>query len=148
MTIKEYVLFKLENEYYGIDIHNVETIEKVMPITRVPYTRDFIKGVINLRGNVVPVIDLRKRFKLNNKEYDDNSRIIIVKLDEITVGMIVDSSSEVIQLGENDIDEAPSLKGTNEESYVKCIGKKNNLIIMIIDLYKVLEINEIVKDLL
>lgn len=148
MSVQEYVLFKLENEYYGIDIHKVETIEKVMPITRVPYTRDFVKGVVNLRGNVVPVIDLRKRFKLNEKEHDDNSRIIIVKLDEIIVGMIVDTSSEVIQLGENDIDEAPSLKGNNEESYVKCIGKKNDLIIMIIDLYKILDINEIEKDLL
>ncbi|WP_432665032.1 chemotaxis protein CheW [Wukongibacter baidiensis] len=147
MAIQEYVLFKLENEYYGIDIHNVETIEKVMPITRVPYTRNFIKGVINLRGNVVPVIDLRKRFKLAPKEYDDNSRIIIVKLEEVTVGMIVDSSSEVIQLGDDDIDDAPALKGSNEESYVKCIGKKNNRIIMIIDLYKVLDINEIEKDL-
>ncbi len=147
MAIQEYVLFKLENEYYGIDIHNVETIEKVMPITRVPYTRNFIKGVINLRGNVVPVIDLRKRFKLIEKEYDDNSRIIIVKLEEVTVGMIVDSSSEVIQLGEDDIDDAPVLKGSNDESYVKCIGKKNNRIIMIIDLYKALDINEIEKDL-
>ena len=147
MAIQEYVLFKLDSEYYGIDIHNVETIEKIMPMTRVPYTRDFIKGVMNLRGNVVPVIDLRKRFKLREKEYDDNSRIIITKLDEVTVGMIVDSSSEVIQLVEEDIDEAPSLKGTNEENFVKCIGKKNNLIIMIIDLYKALDINSIEKDL-
>ena len=147
MSTQEYVLFKLENEYYGIDIHNVETIEKIMPITRVPYTRDFVKGVINLRGNVVPVIDLRKRFNLAEKEYDDNSRIIIAKLDEITVGMIVDSSSEVFQLSDDDIDEAPSLKGSNDEGYVKCIGKKNDLIIMIIDLYKALDINEIEKDL-
>ena len=147
MSIQEYVLFKLDNEYYGIDIHNVETIEKVMPMTRVPYTKNFIKGVVNLRGNVVPVIDLRKRFELTEKEYDDNSRIIIVKLDEITVGMIVDSSSEVIQLSEEDIEEAPSLKGNSEENFVKCIGKKNDRIIMIIDLYKILDINDIEKDI-
>lgn len=147
MSIQEYVLFKLDNEFYGIDIHNVETIEKVMPITRVPYTKDFIKGVVNLRGNVVPVIDLRKRFELTEKEYDDNSRIIIVKLDEITVGMIVDSSSEVIQLSEEDIEDAPTLKGTSEESFVKFIGKKDERIIMIIDLYKILDINDIEKDL-
>ncbi|SHJ91305.1 chemotaxis protein CheW [Paramaledivibacter caminithermalis] len=147
MPIKEYVVFKLDNEYYGIDIHNVETIEKVMPMTRVPYTKDFVKGVINLRGNVVPVIDLRKRFDLSMKEYDENSRIIIVKLDEITVGMTVDSSSEVIQLSEKDIEEAPSLKGTSEENFVKCIGKKDKRIIMIIDLYKILDINDMEKEL-
>lgn len=143
MSIQEYVLFKLDNEYYGIDIHNVETIEKVIPITRVPYTNDFVKGVTNLRGNVVPVIDLRNRFNLSEKEYDDNSRIIIVKLEEIIVGMIVDSSSEVIQLNEDEIDEAPSLKGTNEKTFIKCIGKKNNRIIMIIDLKKALDIHDV-----
>ncbi|WIF94660.1 chemotaxis protein CheW [Caminicella sporogenes] len=142
----EYVLFKLDNEYYGIDIQNVETIEKIMSITRVPYTQDYIKGVINLRGNVVPVIDLRKRFKLEEKEYNENSRIIIVKIEDITVGMIVDSSSEVIQISNENIDEAPVLKNNSEESFVKHIAKNDEQIIMIIDLCKILGINEDVNE--
>lgn len=147
MSNLEYVLFKLNNEYYGINIHNVETIEKLMSITRVPYTPDFIKGVINLRGNVVPVIDLRKRFKLEEKEFDENNRIIIVKLDDITVGMIVDSSSEVIQISREDIDEAPVLKNNYDDNFIKHIAKNNGQIIMIIDLYKILGINNISNEL-
>jgi len=140
MSNLEYVLFKLDNEHYGIDIHNVETIEKLMSITRVPYTHDYIKGVINLRGNVIPVISLRERFMLDDKEFDENSRVIIVKLEDIIVGMIVDSSSEVIQISQSDIDEAPSLKSNNEYSFIKHIAKNNNQIIMIIDLHKILDI--------
>lgn len=143
MSTNEYVLFKLDNEYYGIDINNVETIEKITPITRVPYTQKFVKGVINLRGNVVPVIDLRKRFSLTERSFDDNTRIIIVKLDDITIGMIVDSSSEVIQLKEEDIDESPSINSNTEDYFIKCIGKNENRIIMIIDLYKILNINQL-----
>lgn len=142
----EYVLFKLDNESYGLNIHNVETIEKIMPITRVPYTEDYVKGVINLRGNVVPVIDLRKRFILPKREFNDDSRIIIVRLEDITVGMIVDSSSEVIQFSDNEIDEAPSIKSNTEENYIKCIGKKNNRIILIVDLYKVLNITHLINE--
>ncbi len=142
----EYVLFKLDNENYGLNIHNVETIEKILPITRVPYAKDFVKGVVNLRGNVVPVIDLRKRFDLPDKEFDENSRVIIVKAEDITVGMVVDASSEVIQFSNDEIDEAPSIKGTNEDSFIKCIGKKNNRIIMIVDLLKVLDINHLLNE--
>jgi len=136
----EYVLFKLANEFYGLNIHNVETIEKILPITRVPYTENYVKGVINLRGNVVPVIDLRKRFGLEEREVSEESRIIIVKVEDITIGMIVDASSEVIQFSEEEIEEAPTLKN-NDDNYIKCIGKKNDRIIMIVDLYKVLNIN-------
>lgn len=146
MASQEYVLFKLEDEYYGIDINNVETIEKIMPITRVPYTQDFVKGVINLRGNVVPVIDLRKRLNLEEKPYDDNSRIIIVQIDDITVGMIVDSSSEVIQLNDDEIDESPSINIDNDDYFIECIGKKDNRIIIIINLHKVLNINNLLND--
>ncbi len=143
MSSQEFVLFKLDNEYYGIDIHNVETIEKIMPITRVPYTDKFVKGVINLRGNVVPVIDLRIRFGLEKRDYNDNSRIIIVKLDDVTVGLIVDSSSEVIQLNSDEIDESPTLKNKVDDSYVKFIGKKNDQIIIIIDIKRILEIDNL-----
>ncbi len=140
MSSNEYVLFKLDDEHYGINIRNVETIEKIMAITRVPYTPNFIKGVVNLRGNVVPVIDLRIRFDLDKRDYDEDTRIIIVKLDEITIGLIADSSSEVIQLDDKDIDESPALRNKDDDNYVKCIGKKNNQIIMIIDIDRILGI--------
>lgn len=145
--MKEYVLFKLADEHYGINILNVETIEKEMPMTRVPYAKSYVKGVINLRGNVVPVIDLRKRMNLPELEYGDETRIIIVKLEEATVGIIVDSSSEVIQLEDEQIDEAPSITGQEEESFIECIGKSESNIIMLIDLYRLLELDDVEKDI-
>lgn len=138
--IKEFVTFRLNQEYYGIDINNVENIEKVLPITRVPYSSPYVKGVVNLRGIIVPVVDLRIRFGLEPKAASDESRIIIINLDEMKIGMLVDSSSEVLQISEDDIDAAPNVKKDIDNEFIKNIGKKNGRIIMLIDLFKVLNI--------
>ncbi len=140
--IVELVVFKLCDEHYGIDIHNVENIEKVMPITRVPYTERYVEGVVNLRGNIIPIIDLRSRFKLEKIQRGDDARIIIVKVNDIRIGMIVDSSSEVLQLEKNQIDSAPSIKGNIDEDYITHIGKNDGRIVMLLDLEKVLGIEE------
>jgi len=141
--VLEFVIFKLCNEYYGIDIQNVENIEKVLRITRVPYTEDYIEGVVNLRGNIIPIIDLRARFNLEEKNTDEESRIIIVRAKGLTVGMVVDSSSEVLQLENDSIDEAPAIKGNVDKDYISQIGKSDGRIIMLIDLLKVLGIEDI-----
>ncbi|GAU79852.1 chemotaxis protein CheW [Fusibacter sp. 3D3] len=138
--IKEFVTFRLNQEYYGIDINNVENIEKVLPITRVPYSSPYVRGVVNLRGIIVPVVDLRIRFGLTPKEATDESRIIIINLEEMKIGMLVDSSSEVLQISEDDIDAAPTVKKDVNNEFIKNIGKKNERIIMLIDLFKVLNI--------
>ena len=141
--IREFVTFRLNQEYYGINIQNVENIEKVLPITRIPYTLNYIKGVVNLRGIIVPVVDLRARFWLEKKATSEESRIIIVNLDENKIGMLVDSSSEVLQIMEEDIDDAPNVKKELNNEFIKNIGKKNGRIIMLIDLYKVLNIEHL-----
>lgn len=138
----EYVIFKLNGEHYGIDIKNVENIEKLIPITRVPYTENFVEGVVNLRGVIIPVVDLRRRFGLETRVLDDESRIIIVNISELKVGMIVDSSSEVLKLDREDIDAAPSIRGNTGTDYIREIGKNEGRIIMLIDLHKVLGIEE------
>ena len=94
-TTNEYVIFKIEREYYGINIHHVENIEKIIAITRIPYTKPYIQGVVNLRGNIIPIVHIRKRFSLPEKEFTDESRIIITNVGETKIGIIVDSSSEV-----------------------------------------------------
>lgn len=140
--IKEFVTFKLNQEHYGIDINNVENIEKVLPITRVPYSSQYVKGVVNLRGIIVPVVDLRSRFGLEAKLATDESRIIIINLEDMKIGMLVDSSSEVLQISEDDIDASPNVKKDINNEFIKNIGKKNGRIIMLIDLFKVLNIEQ------
>lgn len=140
--INEYVVFEIENEYYGIDIKLVENIEKPKAITRVPYTKDFIEGVVNLRGNIIPVLYLRKRFDIDHKEMDEDSRIIIINYKDYNVGLIVDSSSEVVQLKNSKIENAPKIKDDKKLNYVKEVGKDNERIIMLLDMKKVLDVKE------
>jgi len=138
----EYVVFKLNGEFYGVDINNVENIERYTEITRVPYTNKYIKGIINLRGNITPVIDLRERFGLPASDLTDEMRIMIVKAKELNIGMVVDSSSEVLQLDIEDIDEAPTVSAGTDENFISKIGKKDGRIVMLIDILKVLNLVE------
>ncbi|WZL74866.1 chemotaxis protein CheW [Clostridiaceae bacterium 35-E11] len=137
-TQNQYVLFRLDNEYYGIDILNVQTIEKVMNITRVPRALDYVEGVINLRGEIVPVINLRKRFLLPEIKVNEESRIIIVSIEDTVIGLLVDGSSEVLQLAAEDIDDVSNITDSIRNDYIKGIGKKDNRIIILLDLKKVL----------
>lgn len=134
----QYVLFKLDDEDYGIEIEYVKTIEKTLNITRVPNTKPYVKGVINLRGEVIPVISLRERFGLPVKDNNNDTRIIIVSIKDYVVGLIVDSSSEVIHLDDNEIDNPPSVGGVNNVEFIKGIGKKDGKLIMLLNLKKVL----------
>lgn len=142
----QYVLFKLDNESYGIDIFHVETIEKVMDITRVPHAHYYVEGVINLRGEVVPVINLRKRFNLPQIAVNDETRIIIVSVEDMIVGLLVDSSSEVLQLNLGSIDDVQNIAENMKNDYVKGIGKDGERIIILLDLKKILENTDINHD--
>lgn len=146
MSEKKYVVFKLQNEFYGIDIDNVQGIEKVQDFTIVPNSKDYIKGVINLRGEVVPIIELRKRFGLVEKEIDENSRIIVVFLKDLQVGMLVDSSSEVIEFTPEEVDTAPTSIESNYEDFVKAIGKKDERLIILLSTEKILDIKNDLRD--
>ena len=138
MNDNQFVIFRLADEYYGIKIENVETIERIMEITRVPKTQNYIKGVINLRGEIVPIIDLRDRLGLPSKDYDSETRIIVNKKQELMIGYIVDSASEV-----KDIPPSAISYGTFEENlsetFVKGIGKVENQMIILLDVDKIIE---------
>lgn len=136
----QYVVFKINEQYYAIDIFKVKIIERISDFTRVPNSPSYIKGIINLRGDVVPVVDLRARFSMESKIDKENSRIIIIRLEELIVGLIVDSSSEVISLEQGDIDPPPSVAASKEYDYISGIGKVDERMIMILDVNKVLEI--------
>ena len=138
--IKQFVIFKLENEEYGIDILRVKTIEKMSVITRVPKAPPYIKGVITLRGEVVPIIDLREKFNVKATEESENTRIIIIYVDDVTIGLIVDSVSEVTEIDSASIEESPEAVGNIEISNICGIGKLNDRIIILLDAYKILNI--------
>ncbi|MEJ8302561.1 chemotaxis protein CheW [Saccharibacillus sacchari] len=127
------IVFALGNEEYGIDVDKVRTIERMMPITRVPKTYSFIKGVINLRGVVIPVIDLRGRFNLEESEYTDQTRIIIVAVGEMEVGFIVDAANDVVDLDRDNIDSPPEVVGGVKAKYLDGVAKvgEDRLLIML-----------------
>lgn len=142
-NIRQFVEFRIGEEEYGIDILQVKTIERMMPITRVPKAPNFVEGVINLRGEIVPVIDLKKRFDLPSGETTDNTRIIIVSVDDITVGMIVDSATEVVQLTQDAIEPAPPITGSIDSNYLDGVGKIEGRLLILLNVAKLLKPQEI-----
>lgn len=133
--VKKYLIFKLGNEEYGIDIHKIITIIKhEMSIARVPKTPSYLKGVFNLRGEIIPVMSLRLKFGLPEDVFDEETRIIIIKLDEISVGLIVDSVSEVLELVEDATESIANIAGKLSLDYISGIGKMNGRIITLLNL--------------
>ncbi|NBG87590.1 chemotaxis protein CheW [Isachenkonia alkalipeptolytica] len=139
---QQYVIFKLEGESYGIPIEYVKTIEKMTEMTRVPNAPDYLEGVINLRGEVVPIINMRKRFDLSELDEAEDTRTIILELEEISVGMIVDSSSEVLSINNSAIDQTISLDAAVQDEHIRGIGKIDERMIILLNLYKVLQIQD------
>ena len=136
------VVFELANEFYGINIADVESIIKMLPITRMPHAPQFVEGVINLRGAVLPVVDLRKRFGLNAQEADRQTRIIVTTLSGLKVGIVVDSVAEVITVSDSDIEPTPSMVTTMDSTFITGIAKINDRLIIMLDLTKVLTLSE------
>ena len=139
VTDNKYVIFKLNKEYYGISINNVISIEKMQGSTRIPNGPSYVKGVINLRGEVITLIDLRQKLNMDTKELDNNSRIIVVSYEEIMAGLIVDSSSEVIEINKENIDNPPSSYENEKLEYIYGIGKVENRLVILLDLSRILE---------
>jgi len=136
------IVFQLQDEEYGIPVQQVRSIEKVEHITRVPRTAPFIKGVINLRGVVTPIIDLRKRFGLQELEDTESTRMIIVSKEDIEVGFIVDAANDVIDIQKDIIEPAPEVVGSVEVEYIQGVAKLEKRLIVMIDLDEVLKTDQ------
>lgn len=140
------IVFALGDEEYGVEVERVKTIERMQPMTRVPKTPEFIKGVINLRGVVTPVLDLRGRFGLPETEYTDDTRIIIVSVKDIEVGMIVDMANDVIDVDSDKIDDPPEAVGGIKAKYLRGVAKiGDHRLLVLLNLEEVLNKNEIVQ---
>ena len=135
--IKQYIVIRINNEFFGIDIMNVDSIVKIQQITRVPKSQDYFIGVINLRGEIVPVMSHRKRFGVEEVPDDSATRIIILKLDQNLVGIKVDMVRDVVALEETDIEKNNIVTGNNGQMFIKAVGKHDDELISILGLHSV-----------
>ncbi len=140
MENRQYVVFKLGKEEYGIDIKKVTTIEKMMQITRVPKAPEFVKGVINLRGDIIPIMDLRLKFGLEEIEETEDTRITIVKIEDVSIGTIVDAVAEVIELSEDCVESITNFSNDLSVDYILGVGKINDRIVTLLNLEKLLKV--------
>ncbi|HHW67378.1 MAG TPA: purine-binding chemotaxis protein CheW [Epulopiscium sp.] len=138
---KQYVVFKLSNEEYGIDIQKVQIIERIQNITRVPKSPYFIKGVINLRGEIIPVMSLRSKFGLQEDDYNDETRIIIVEIEDSKIGMIVDQVKEVLQISSQAIENVQGFTSDINFNYIQGVGKVNDHIVTLLNLKNIIDSN-------
>ncbi|MEH7122835.1 chemotaxis protein CheW [Bacillus sp. JJ1532] len=136
------IVFQLMNKEYAIPVNQVRSIEKIEHITRVPGTEKFIKGVINLRGVITPIIDLRSRFGLDEVGYSDSTRVIIAGLNDLEVGFIVDLANDVIDIPVHSIEPPPEVVGVLEADYINGVAKIGNRLLILIDLEKILNTEE------
>jgi len=138
----KYLTFNLGKELYGVEILKVQEIIGVLPVTKVPKTRNYIKGVINLRGKVIPVIDLRLKLDMEPQEYNEKTCIIVVNISlagqSMAVGVVVDSVREVYNFSEEQIEFAPRFGVDVDSSAILGIGKINESIVMLLDINKAL----------
>jgi purine-binding chemotaxis protein CheW len=136
------VSFKIGNEEFGVDILNVQEINKMTQITKVPNAPDYVEGIINLRGRVIPVINLRTRLNMEKKASDKDTRIIVVEVGKSTVGFIVDAVSEVLRIPVNITEVPPSIVTGIDSDFIKSVGKLDDRLLILIDLNKVLVLSE------
>ncbi|MBI4848402.1 MAG: chemotaxis protein CheW [Nitrospirae bacterium] len=136
--VLQLVTFTLGNEEYAVDILKVQEINRITEITKIPNAPDYIEGVINLRGKVIPVINLRKKFGVYDKGSDENSRVIIMDIQGITNGLIVDSVSEVLRIPSDIVEPAPPMASTLSSRFIQGIAKLENRLIILIDIDKLI----------
>ena len=142
-TGNQFVTFMLAGEEYGVDIMRVQEIIGYCRFTKIPNVADFIKGVLNLRGTVVPVVDLRIKFGMDEKEYDKYTVIMIVEVAGRVMGIIVDSVSDVVMLADEDIQPTPKFSTKIKTDFINGMGKQEDKFIILLDIDKVLSDEEL-----
>ncbi len=140
--ILQLVSFKIGGEEFGVDILKVQEINRMLAITKVPNAPTFVEGVVNLRGKIIPVVNLRKRLKLPVIDHNDKTRIIVVELEENTVGFIVDEVKEVLRIPKSITEPAPSMVAGIKTDYITAVGKLEDRLLILLDLEKVLSTEE------
>jgi purine-binding chemotaxis protein CheW len=133
----KFLTFMIGDEIYGIEITAVIEIVNIQPITFVPHVPDFVKGIINLRGKVVPVVDMRLKFKKPARDYDERTCIIILEIHEIMIGVIIDRVSDVLYIADDQISDMPLLKAAERSAFVRNIANVGDKAVLILDSEKI-----------
>ncbi|MFB4162893.1 chemotaxis protein CheW [Alteribacillus sp. JSM 102045] len=136
------VIFQLKDEEYAIEVDYVQSIERMQPITRIPGVDAFIKGVMNLRGVITPVIDLRSRFGIESKQYDEATRILVLNKEGNEIGFIVDGANDVMDIPVSKIEPTPEVVGGVAEEYLRGVVKLENRLFTLLHLDKILQKQE------
>ncbi|GGE46354.1 chemotaxis protein CheW [Pullulanibacillus camelliae] len=147
--VNKYMVFSLKNEVYGAPVEQVISVEKPMNITRVPNTAPFIKGVINLRGMILPVIDLLSKFDIGTSDITESTRLAIVQSEDIRVALLIDTAKDVLDITQDDVDPVPEVAGGIHAKYLNGVAKLEEGLMILLNLDKILDPNdiEIIKQL-
>ncbi|PKM54082.1 Chemotaxis protein CheW [Petrocella atlantisensis] len=145
MELSQFIVVKLGVEQYGINIQFVQNIVRMINITRVPKAPYYIKGVVNLRGDIIPVMSIRLKFDMEEDVLTDNTRIIFVKLEGNEIGLIVDEVKEVIQLSEADIDNISRESHEEKDAYVFGVGKVGESLVTLLNIEELIKVNDPLK---
>ena len=143
--ILQWVTFKLDHETYGINVMQVQEVLRYTEIAPVPGAPHYVLGIINLRGNVVTVIDTRSRFGLQSAELDDSTRIVIIEAEKQVIGILVDSVAEVVYLRRSEIDNAPNVGTEESAKFIQGVSNRDNELLILVDLDKLLSDEEWVE---
>lgn len=141
-SVLQCVTFRLDDEVYGINVMQVQEVLRVTEIAPVPGAPHYVLGIINLRGNVVTVIDTRERLGLEAKEVDESTRIVIIEADKMVVGILVDAVAEVVDLRVSEIESAPSVGNDESSKYIQGVASREGELLILVDLNKLLNDEE------
>lgn len=137
------VTFHIGDEEFAADILNIQGINRMLEVTKVPNSPEFVEGIINLRGKVIPIIDLRRRLGMPPKEYDKNTRFIVVELKQKVIGFIVDSVNEVLRINKSITEPPPETVSNIDSKFITAVGKLNDRLLILLDLDQILSDEEI-----
>lgn len=144
-TANRYLTFFVDSEQYGVDISRIKEIIAPMNITHIPKTPPYVKGVINLRGSVIPVVDVRLKFGMDEREMDIETAIIIYEVNKVSIGFIVDNVEDVLSIDSKNISEAPSFGGGIDTSFVESVAEVDSEVIMLLNLERIFEAEELLN---
>lgn len=145
-NLRQLVCFRLESEDFGVNIESVQEINRMVAITKIPQAPVFVEGVINLRGQIIPVIDLRTRFGFSRiEEKSKENRIVVVETQAVTVGLVVDAVTEVLRLSNDKIEETPDITSNVEAQYIEGVAMLDERLLILLDTDKIFSSDEMAK---